>query len=573
MKGNYIPLNPDKFDELSDEQKATNSGQLTSGEGADIAGPQTTLASTPASNKSSGSFTNLNQYVEANKDQGAGLGGKIQQNVEKSAQEGASALGESVKQYNQAQDAAGVNPENFSTEKVQSFAQKALSSPSKVGQSDIDSFNEARTKSEALTSGKDTAPKTLTELNTYQDAKGKLQTTAEKAQSTGTEGGREQLLQETFKRPNYTKGQSTFDQLLTQNVPGNKAKFESLRENLLGQYGLASQDAAAIQAAADKRNEVVTNTKQSAANIQEGLLGEQGVLTKYQTDLLAKPDQLKTGQQTKIDQKKDSIREYLLNNYGPKPFGMDLESLVNSTVSGAQPTSNINIQNAISRGENSDLAKLQVLNKLAGRESNLLGENVLSETGDQFNTDINVDEKGLGTKIQDRKNIVSNDIISKANQTLNKNIVDFNGESKPVEQASSEALSMIFTPRSVMRVQEEYAKEATKANDRIVNELAGQLADINNYRKQNGLAPVSVTKADWEPIYNVYKTNALNRRLFAGQINTAIDVFKNPGKYPNVINALISAAVQNAMIIKFRDLKVNPLMGDVIRLPSNTRSF
>lgn len=428
-----MPVNPllGEEEDKKDEAKITAQGEAVdvpladTGQQAQVGGPAPTA---------SGSFTNLNKYIEANKDQGAGLGSKVEQNVEKSANQGLSSLSSAQQEFGKAQEQAGVTP-NINKEYVQSTIEKAQKSPAQVGEEDIKNFTTTAQKAQALEKGTDTAPKSLSEVKSYQTAKGQLEGATEKAGLTKTESGREQLLKESFARPDYTKGQSSLDQLLTQNVDANRQRFNDLQNRLLGQYGLATQDAKAVQAAAQKREQVKQQTGDVAKAIQSQLTSKDtGVLPKYENELLARPGQLNAEQAKKLADKQAALKQYL---QGATLFGANPDELIRNALASASPVGAANYGNAISPEQ---AARLSVLNRLAGREAGTLGNMAIPQvSADQFQTGVNYDPNKIVSAINDKRNALKNDTQSQiglVNSVASNPAAIWNKDSAPINVAN-----------------------------------------------------------------------------------------------------------------------------------------
>lgn len=507
-----MPINPlqqDEEDKKKTEGAIPDATQISSGESANVSGGQSQgPVAAPTAQPGSGSFTNLNQYVEANKDQGAGLGSKLAQNVQQTANQGLSSLGASQQEFSKAQQAAGVNPNDFTTEKITQTAQKALDNPSDIGQSDIDAFNQARAKSAAFTAGSDVAPKDIQELTSYQGAVSQLQGAQDKANLTGTESGRETLLRDTFKRPDYTKGQSALDQLFTQNVPENRQKFESLRQNLLGQYGLSGQENQAIQNAAQQRQQAITGTQQAAQNIQNTLLGPDnkgGLVGGYESQLEAKPGQVQSDQQQNLKTAQDIVRQYINNQYG-STWGLDPNQLVNSVVS---PTAagQATLQNTLSQ---QDVAKLNALNALAGRQANTLGTETLGPLDTtSYDSSANFDYGKGRQLIEQRQNALKTDTASLANQGLSATIPDVYGKSLGGSQAVDYAISRIDNTMN-------NPKYDIQENVKVQNALQSQINAINAQRAKYGMPQITINQND-------LRTEVANQwnRVFPPSMNNA----------------------------------------------------
>lgn len=303
-----MPTNPldqtsstgDNTDEIATNPLSGAPNSVAPSAGANVSGASTNASGGGGGGgsqqkPSSTGFTNVNQYVNANADQGAGLGNAIAQNVNQQASQGLQGLSQAQSDFGNQVKAQGANPNQYSTGQVYSTIQNDINAnnPNATGvQSDIQQFQNVAKENTNFQAGTDTAPKSLIQVSSYSPADSQLQQAEQAANLTGTESGRATLLQGGtvqssdpnnpgaqvnitggFARPNYSTGQVNLDQLLTQNLPQNANTLGNLRNNLLGQYGLANTENQAIQNAATTRQGVVQGTQQAAQNIQDVLYG------------------------------------------------------------------------------------------------------------------------------------------------------------------------------------------------------------------------------------------------------------------------------------------------------------
>lgn len=543
-----MPINPELTDDSTDDTTNDNAqkNQISSGQSVNAgasggtgsnpssggsstssqAGGSTSKQSDPTS---SGSFTNLNQYVNANADQASGLGNKISQNVQGSANTGLSQLNSSANEFNTDTQAASVNPDDYSTSDIYNKAENVLNgSPSSssgstgnptikiddptagnaptllgdtsgtttpasqplAAQSDIDAFNTARADNAAFTAGTDTAPKTLSALASYQTADTSLQNAEQNAQMTGTESGRNTLLQQAYGRPGYTQGETNLDQLLTQNVPSNQAMFANLQNNLLGQYGLANQEAGAATNADTERANAIAGTATAANNINTVLNGpvdpnnpQSGVLTQYANTLQGTPASLNAQQQQNITNAQSQITSQLQQQFGTAtPFGIPIAQLASEI---ANPNSSVGaatIENSLSPDM---LAKLNALNSLAGIAQNTLGTTTLGpEDTNLFNADITNNYTQADQQLQQQQNAFESDQKSQASQSINQ-----------VATPTMDALIQTYKGGAdqdqlggIQNFTQQYANQ--------INTLGGEVNKLNAGRQQNGLPPLSISAQD-----------------------------------------------------------------------------
>jgi hypothetical protein len=280
-------------------QTAPIASTNTGGQNASVGGGGTGGSGGQGKPSSTG-FTNVNQYVNANADQAAGLGSNITQQVNNQAAQGLQGLNQAQSDFSNQVNAQSANPNTYSAQNVYNTINSDVNAagnntsgttPTNV-QSDINQYNTVGTEANNFANGTSTAPQTLTSVASYTPAASQLNTAEQLAQLAGTESGRAQLLQGGtiqstnpnnpnaqinitggFAQPNYTTGQVNLDQLLTQNVPQNAQAISTLQNNLLGQYGLANTENQAIQNAAQQYQTASAGTQQAEQNIQDVLYG------------------------------------------------------------------------------------------------------------------------------------------------------------------------------------------------------------------------------------------------------------------------------------------------------------
>lgn len=614
-----MPINPLSTDDTidpnnPDKANTTNSGgvstaqspstQISSGTSSTVSGaPSGQGAATgaaPAATPGSGNFTNLNQYVEANKDQGAGLGNAVAQGVQKSANTGLTSLSGAQNEFNTAEKAAGVNPNDYTTEKVYGVVQNALTNPSSVQQSDIANANDVKTKATNLAAGSDTAPKALTDLSSYQTAAGQLTDAQNNATLTGTEAGRGQLLKQQFARPDYSAGQNNLDQLLTQNIPANQQKFDTLRQSLLGQYGLASQENQAIQNAADTRAKTVSDTTNAEQNIQNVLFGsptadangnpitpaaapqgvQYGVLGNYYNQLQAAPTTANQQQATDLAAKQTALTNYLTSQYGQSVYGVPVSQLVNSMISTQNPTGSASLTNTMTPQQ---LQSLQVLNQLAGQtgsnintigtgpNATVIDPNAVGQN--QFNAGVN-ENVGAGQDIVNQKaGQYRSDIGTATKSALN----DF---SFPAEQTGLGTLQGQQGIQTALNyLQPNMASATTLYNAGTT--LQRNLDKINQVRSSYNLPAVTLSPVEQSEALNQAWlqagangartsnpiTNEAGRPGNPVLANQLILNWQQRSKNPNDQDAqnMLSAVKNAANVIglntKLQQLQANPFMG------------
>jgi len=343
------------------EQEAAPLGQpqiINPGTAAPISAsssPGAPATPAPGAGTSSGSFTNLKSYIDANKNfnkDGGGLAGKVVSNLTnqgdkvKSDVQGATAAFNTQKdaQVGQMQQGAGL-------------VQQAVVDPNAFvqNQQNVDSLATARDAAY-------TGPRSLADLEGQQN-QGVLQARADNFSTSvdqgKTEKGRFNLLRNMFGRPSYTSGQQNLDNLLIQ---GQKDQIQKI--NNTGRLAsdvnrtLAQGSDAAAQSGSQAVLDAQGIRQQTRQALNDRVSAENATI---QTQLQAAQDQqnralysaakgLKSGVISEADAARFGI------NSGERTFGTNLASLLRR---GEDPTQ-LNTASA------ENFAQMAALNKLLG---------------------------------------------------------------------------------------------------------------------------------------------------------------------------------------------------------------
>lgn len=179
------------------------------------------------------------------------MGDQVAGQIDTQASKAQSKIGETQSIFNQKvqENSVGLN-ENLLNEAVSDSANFVK---------DAEKVNQFSRMRDAAYKG----PSGIEDLEGYQV----LQTDFNKAQellsSAENESGRQTLLNETYKRADYTSGQNKLDQLLLQNDPNARSAFSNLQTKYSGLSGLLSgaQTSAAEQAKAQKAQTEATRNR------------------------------------------------------------------------------------------------------------------------------------------------------------------------------------------------------------------------------------------------------------------------------------------------------------------------
>jgi hypothetical protein len=217
----------DLFENQDDEdaakqQQATGQVQLGPQTGTQVSGDAKAQNSGSGGGTSSGAYTNLQSYLDANKSLnfGSDVAGQVQKKVDTANQ----AQSEAETGFKSDVDKATVNSNPDLINQVGTDATQITSSPEKT--SDFLRMRNAEYG----------GPNSLVdEADRYKAVSGATGTAQEQAEATKSEGGRKALLDTTYGsgagRYDYTPGQKNLDNLLIQNDPNSREAFQSTQQN------------------------------------------------------------------------------------------------------------------------------------------------------------------------------------------------------------------------------------------------------------------------------------------------------------------------------------------------------
>ena len=232
---------PTVLDEQDPNKKNQSGGVNISGQSAsfqsNVPGQEAT-ESKGASEKSSGQYTNIQSYLDANKTQADSMGQNITGQITQKAED----ANQKISSF-QAQ-----------APKVEAYdPNKVLGNVTQVNDADKAQYKQIKQ------TGGYTGPQSVDQAAGYQDTVKAAQLASQDVKNAGNEFGQQQLLKKTYTRPDYSAGQTKLDQVLLQNSAGSKAALEGLAQKYAGldqalsgatqSYGTAINDAnqAALQ--------------------------------------------------------------------------------------------------------------------------------------------------------------------------------------------------------------------------------------------------------------------------------------------------------------------------------------
>lgn len=240
------PMIDDPNDPNKKNQGSTN---ISGGGGANFAtGIPGQESSGDKTQKSSGNYANIQSYLDANKDQGDQMGQTIASNISTKAED--------------------------ATNKINTLNSKA---PTAAAYDPNEAYNnlgsltdeqKATYKQEKATGGYD-GPTTVDKVDGYADTQKATTDAASLVKNAGNEYGQQQLLKDTYARPQYSAGENKLDQVLLQNSAGSKAAIEGVSNKYADLEKLFNETSKNVG------NSINSANTQALANKQNILAAEQ----------------------------------------------------------------------------------------------------------------------------------------------------------------------------------------------------------------------------------------------------------------------------------------------------------
>lgn len=258
--------------EIDKQRRLQNAGQS----GQTVAGPSGVITSgtqsgpAPKGPTKSGSYTNLQSYLSANKEQASDMANRVVGNIENQGSQAKSAVDSIQSGFKSKVDESVVRPND-------NLINEAASNPTEFikDQDRVQQFTKMR---DAQYKG----PVNLVDEAGFADAQKKAQNVQSRLKATETEAGRFGLVQEQFGKPTYTRGQQRLDQLLLQNDPTAKQKFADVRNQLSGLDEYLNRAATTASSYAQQAKQDTENARQMVEN---RFLGTQGLVPQFKNDL------------------------------------------------------------------------------------------------------------------------------------------------------------------------------------------------------------------------------------------------------------------------------------------------
>lgn len=412
------PNDEDELDENGQPIAGTGGGLLTTAPGQGSAAGPTTGSSDFRSPQSAGfsGFTDINAYLDANKDQTADLSRKVAGKLTEEEQSVRSDIGKAGQDAQTAINAAAVRPD-------EGLVNRAIEKPADFvkNQTDFDAFKKMRDASYGGPAGVDDAA-AATLRNRVTEAQ-------RRAKGVDTESGREELLRSL--NPNSTKGMFTLDNLLLgadpnsrQTIAAAASPFDSLTGYLDDVSGTAKGQADQARTDAESARNLVSSkfTGEGGAiptfekGLTERLSGRQAEeaaqIARIRRNLgggqVWEQDVPDAGIDSAAMQKIMAYSNALQNQYQVDP---DLQSYIQSRSPEAE----------ITRGKFAspeDYANYSALTQLAGIDPTFLNPNEANMAGTAPWDLTDFDSSGFGSNVKSTLTAKDRELLSKDPSSL-----------------------------------------------------------------------------------------------------------------------------------------------------------
>lgn len=233
------------FDPLQEQRNKQNSEQIISG-GSTTVNQAAQNISAPKPVQRSGSWTNLNSYLDANKDNAETLGNNIASNISNVGTQARAGIQNSQNDFNSMVDKNTIANLSGAKEDSDRIIKQSRenSFDNQINDNQVNRFKEV---SNASYKG----PQSLDGSQYYQETQGKLNKAKDYQANAQSDEGRFSLLQEMFNRPTYSQGQKNLDNLLLSGNSNAKNSVKSAADglgDLQGNWIQAQNDAQALAA-------------------------------------------------------------------------------------------------------------------------------------------------------------------------------------------------------------------------------------------------------------------------------------------------------------------------------------
>lgn len=250
---------PNKLDEENDLNKQGQAGQNVSGESTTFSTGVPGQEASGKSQKNSGQYTNIQTYLDANKQQASQMGTQVADKIKSTGQEARDQIQTATQDFSKQVDQGTIKNLDTARNEAKGIVDQAKSQAYTQKLSD-DQMNRFKEVSTAQYKG----PQDFESAGLYQPTNQKVQKTAQYSQMSDSEPGRYQLLNEVFARPDYSAGQKNLDNLLIQNDSGTKQKLADARTAVADVGGAFNQAQADARSLAAQRGQQINDVRNAS---------------------------------------------------------------------------------------------------------------------------------------------------------------------------------------------------------------------------------------------------------------------------------------------------------------------
>lgn len=432
-------------------------------------------------------YSRLQNYLKSSQPQAQMLGSAVQQNVEQQATQGRQALGSAAQTFSQKVSANDLLKDPA---KMQALIAKAANlapnqslTPEEIA--DLSLIEKNKQFSSQV-------PSSLTGVDQYGAARAAFDKAIEEANLTGDVTSLQALLEQKVqgRTPQYSGGQSLLDAILARTSQPSAQALNQLKQDYVTSGSINKEDKAALDAAAKQRQDVIDKTNAEQQALVSGLTGEQGSLTKFDQLLKSLPAAQQAKQAEILAKTKAELKNALMQKYNlpadGKLFGESLDAVVNKIVMPTSTAQSVTMEDVVSPEQ---LARINVLNKLAGRTANDVGGSTIGELAKaQFDPTAKLDFTKAAADINTQLAQAKNSIKQQAQNALN---IKFNnwGEKQGKQAVLNQSQIGGYVKNGFLDARE---------MDNSRAQFNEELNKINQARKAYGLPAVNITAADVE---------------------------------------------------------------------------
>lgn len=265
-----------------DDEELKKQQEAQSGTPTNISGQSAVLSTEAPSKmggaKDSGSFTNLNQYLEANKENAGQMGTKIASDITGQGQATRAGIQDTSTEFNQLADQGTLAGLDKAPEEARNIVQQARTGAksAQIDQNQMSRFGE-------IANAQYKGPQDLTGTTKYANTAQQYEKAQQAAKNASSDEGRFNLLKDAYARPTYSQGQQNLDNLLLTGNQGAKESIQSAATGLNDLSGLWSgAQSNAAQLASQRQTATNAARESSRANALEARTGRN---TEVQSDL------------------------------------------------------------------------------------------------------------------------------------------------------------------------------------------------------------------------------------------------------------------------------------------------